>query len=563
MLFQSRYPDIQCPTDLTVWEWAFEDRRYSPLFNSPPGKIAGFTNADTNERLDFGEVKEHATYVSSALVNKYGLKQGDTVSLFSPNTIWYPVAMFAVLRAGGRVNGASPAYTVEEMVNAMKTAKTKYIMTVAGSIEVARAAAEKVGISAGRILLMEGTVKDYTSIRELSDTGRSYGSHGQVPIYRIPPGQTNDVCGYLDFSSGTTGLPKAKQVMLSHGNIIAQCLQLGDVAGPEKRRFLASLPLFHISGLVRFLHWPIAHNDECVMLPQFTMKGMLDSIVKFRITDLTLVPSIVIRLINDPIVDDYDLTSVKVIACGAAPVGNEVIQRLHDKFPWTGFRQSYVMTESCCCLSTHPPEFYDYKYGNNAGMLLASTLVKIIDLDTGKELGSNETGEILAKGPQIAMGYLDNAKETAETFGGDGFLHTGDIGRVDDQGFIHIVDRIKEMIKVKGQQVAPADLEQVLLSHPEVADCAVVGIPNDYSTERPKAYVVLKSNAQPGDAIGRELLQYVKERRVRYKWIKEIEFISEVPKSPSGKVLRRLLRKPDRSRQVGCVVKDVSSTAKL
>lgn len=318
-----------------------------------------------------------------------------------------------------------------------------------------------------------------------------------------------------------------------------------------------------VSGLVRFLHWPIASNDECVMLPHFTMENVLEAIVKYRITDLTLVPAIVIRLINDPIVDKYDLTSVKVIACGAAPVGSEVIQRLHDKMPWTGFRQSYGMTESCCCLSTHPPELYDYKYGNNAGKLLASTVVKIVDVDTGRELGPNETGEILAKGPQIAIGYLNNAKETAETFGADGFLRTGDIGKIDSEGFIHIVDRIKEMIKVKGQQVAPADLEQVLLGHPYVADCAVLGIPDAYSSEKPKAFVVLKSHVRPNAAAGHELMQHVKERRVRYKWVKEVEFVDEIPKGPSGKILRRLLRNTDGKNSGRVVVKDVSSSARL
>ncbi|EXJ71203.1 uncharacterized protein A1O5_06197 [Cladophialophora psammophila CBS 110553] len=561
MLFRSRYPDIEYPTDLTVWEWAFDDARYSPLFNFPPNEIAGFTNAATQERLDFLQVKEHATHLCTALVKRYGLQETDTVSLFSQNTIWYPVAMFAVLRAGGRVNGASPAYNPDEMTGALKTAETKYIMTVPGSIKVALAAAKEARIPNERIFLLEGELEGYTTMKQLLEIGESYGKDGQSPAYRIPKGRTNDVCGFLNFSSGTTGLPKA--VMLSHKNVISQCQQLKDVAGPEKKRFLASLPLFHISGLVRFINWPIAGNDECVMLPQFTMEAFLKAIVKYQITDLTLVPSIVIRLVRDPIVNDYDISCVKRIACGAAPLGQEVIQLLEKKMPWTGFRQSYGMTESCCCLTTHPPEFYSYEYANNGGMLLGSTRVKVIDVDTGKERGPNEIGEILASGPQIAMGYLANPRESAETFGADGFLHTGDIGSIDDQGFIHIVDRIKEMIKVKGQQVAPAELEHLLLGHPDVDDCAVLGVPDDYSAERPKAYVVLKRTVEPSDGVGRKLIQYVKERRVRYKWVKEIEFIAEIPKSPSSKILRRVLRDKEKRGEKGHVVKDVSDWAKL
>jgi acyl-CoA synthetase (AMP-forming)/AMP-acid ligase II len=293
------------------------------------------------------------------------------------------------------------------------------------------------------------------------------------------------------------------------------------------------------------------------------MEDFLKAIVKFQITDLSLVPSIIIRLIRDPIVDDYDLSCLKNIASGAAPLGPDVIQQLARKMPWLGFRQSYGMTESCCCLTTHPPEFYDFRYGNNGGMLLGSTEVKVVDVRTGKELGPNSTGEILARGPQIAMGYLANTRETAETFGSDGFLHTGDIGCIDDQGFIHIVDRIKEMIKVKGQQVAPADLENLLLCHPDVADCAVLGIPDEYSAERPKAYVTLNSNVEPSDAIGQRLIEYVKQKRVRYKWIREVEFISEIPKSPSGKILRRVLRDKERRGEKGYVVRDSPDRAKL
>jgi acyl-CoA synthetase (AMP-forming)/AMP-acid ligase II len=299
------------------------------------------------------------------------------------------------------------------------------------------------------------------------------------------------------------------------------------------------------------------------MLPQFTMTAFLDAIVKYKITDLTLVPSIVIRLVRDPIVNDYDITSVKRIACGAAPLGQETLQELEKKMPWIGFRQSYGMTASCCCLTTHPPEFYSFKYANSGGMLLGSTTVKVTDVSTGKELGPNETGELLAKGPQIAMGYLANAKETAETFGADGFLHTGDIGCIDDQGFIHIVDRIKEMIKVKGQQVAPAELEHLLLGHPDVEDCAVLGVSDEHGEERPKAYIVLNPGVEPGHVVGKALFHHVKERRVRYKWLKEIEYIAEIPKSPSSKILRRVLREKEKRGERGFVVRDASERPKL
>ncbi|KAL4802548.1 hypothetical protein BDV18DRAFT_62600 [Aspergillus unguis] len=561
MVFTSKHPEIDYPTNLTVWEWAFEDATHSPLFNNPPDKVAGFVDAASHQRVSFAQVKEHATHLSTALVKKYGFQKDDTVSIFSHNTIWYPVGMFAVLRAGGRVNGASPAYTAAEMSHALRTAGTKWIMTVPDSINVAMTAAKEAGIPKERIFLLDGQLDGFTTVQELIQTGKGYGDHGQAPFFRVPGGQTNDICGYLTFSSGTTGLPKA--VMLSHRNVIAQCLQLKAVAGPDRKIFLASLPLFHISGLVRFLHWPIASNDDCVMLPRFTLEAFLKAIVEHQVTDLTLVPAIVNRLVNDPTVNADDLRCVKRIACGAAPLGPEVLEQLRAKFPWTGFRQSYGMTESCCCLTTHPPEFYSYAYGHTGGTLLGSTVIKIVDVSTKKELGPNETGEILAKGPQIAMGYWANEKETAETFGADGYLRTGDIGQIDSEGFIHIVDRIKEMIKVKGQQVAPAELESLLLGLDSVADCAVVGMPDASSGERPRAYVVLKPGVKPSEEIGREIIRHVKERRVRYKWIREVEFIAEIPKSPSSKILRRVLRDKSKAGERGFTVQDASSRARL
>jgi 4-coumarate--CoA ligase len=319
-----------------------------------------------------------------------------------------------------------------------------------------------------------------------------------------------------------------------------------------------------VTGLVRFLATPVFNNDECIMLPAFTMEAMLNTIVEYQVADLTLVPPIVIRFVRDPIVNKYDLSCLRRISSGSAPLSDEIIRLLEKKFPWTGFRQGYGATESCACISAHPPEFYSYKYANTGGTLVASTEAKIVD-ENGRELGYNQPGEIWARGPQMAMGYLGNEKASKETFDEDGFFHTGDIGSIDEQGFIHVLDRIKEMIKVKGQQVAPAEMEDLLLGHADVEDCAVLGISDDYAGERPKAYVVPKPGRTPSEALGQTLIQYVKEKKSRYKWITEIEFADVIPKSPSGKILRRMLRDKERSgvRSSGIVVKDERERARL
>ncbi|EXJ56543.1 hypothetical protein A1O7_06887 [Cladophialophora yegresii CBS 114405] len=560
VLFKSPHPRIDIPENISTWEWLFEPGEFSPLYKTPREPLAGYVNAVTKQRLDWAAVQIKATQLSTALVKEYGLQPGETVSLFSTNTIWYPVAMWAVIRAGGRVNGASPAYNVEEMTYALKVAKSKILITLPSSLEVAVAAAQNAGIPRDRVFLLEGQCEGHLSIQDLMERGAKYTPD---PPYRIPRGKTNkEICGYLNFSSGTTGLPKA--VMLSHHNIIAQCHQLRQIQAPGGYKILAVMPLFHITGLVRFCTYPIFMNGDSVMLPSFSMPSMLQAIVEFQIKELILVPPIIIRLVRDQIVENYDLRHVERWSSGSAPISPEIIALLQKKFPWTGFRQGYGATESTACITAHPPTHYDYKYATTGGMLVANTEAKVLDLTTGRELDVGQTGEILARGPQIAMAYLDNPAATAETFDAEGFFHTGDVGHFDAEGLIHIEDRIKEMIKVKGLQVPPAELEDLLLGHPDVEDCAVLGIRDEYAGERPKAYVVLKQGVRASKEVGRRLLQFVRERKVRYKWIVEVEFTDQVPKSPTGKLLRRILKVKDKEgRDRGLRVRDEVERARL
>jgi acyl-CoA synthetase (AMP-forming)/AMP-acid ligase II len=453
------------------------------------------------------------------------------------------------------------------MSHALKTANTKFMITLPGSLDAALAACKAVGIPRRHIFLLEGEHKDFQSIQDLMENGKWCTPE---PPHRIPTGRTNhNVCAFLNFSSGTTGLPKA--VMLSHHNIIAQCHQLKQlqvVPPGERYRILAVMPLFHITGLVRFCNYPVFMNGDCIMLPSFTMDSMLKAIVEFKIPELILVPPVLIRIVRDPIVDKYlpDLQRiVKRWSSGSAPIAPEIIELLRKKFPETGFRQGYGATESTACISCHPPSHYDYRYATTGGLLCANTVAKVIDLDDPtKELGPNQTGEICAKGPQIAMGYLNNPTASAETFK-DGFFHTGDVGHLDEEGLFHIEDRIKEMIKVKGQQVPPAELEDLLLGHDLVEDCAVLGIPDTYAGEKPKAFVVPKQGVEPSKDFGLTLLKFVKEKKVRYKWIVEIEFTGVVPKSPTGKLLRRVLKAKEREkdRVKGIWVRDEGERARL
>lgn len=455
------------------------------------------------------------------------------------------------------VSGASPAYNVEEMTYALKTAKAKFLMTSPSSMEVATAAAKNAGLPRENLFLLEGDLPGYTTIQDLIRIGKSYGA-SQSPAFKIPKGKTNgQVCAFLSFSSGTTGLPKA--VMIAHQNVIAQCLQIQQISPVTHKKVLAVLPLFHITGLVHGMHLPILLNAEVIMQPTFTMPSMLQTIVDYQISELLLVPPILIRMVRDPEVKKYDLKCIKRFSSGAAPLSEEIIQMLKKDFPGTGFKQGYGMTESCSCITAHPPDKYDYKYAHTVGTVVASTEVKIVKED-GTEAGVNEPGEILARGPQIVMGYLNNEKATRETFDADGFLHTGDQGIIDQEGCVTITDRIKEMVKVKGIGVAPAELEDLLLGHPKVEDVAVLGIKDEYAGELPKAFVVLKPGVDKSEETGRELIKFVKDNKTRYKWVKEIEFADVIPKSASGKILRRIMRnRKEGDAEVGLRVVDPGS----
>ena len=525
-------------------------------------------------------MKDYATYLSTALVKKYELKAGDTVALSSPNTIWYPVALHATTRVGAMVSGASPAYNVEEMSYALQKSGAKFLMTVPSSIEVAIVAAENAGLSKDHVFMLEGTLEGYKNIQELIDIGKVYGNGGQVPPHQIPKNKTNgDLCGFLSFNSGTTGLPKAvgfrrtlyqeirllidHQVMISHQSVIAQCLQIQQVTPGTHKKVLAMLPSFHITGLVHILHLPLLLNAEVYILPAFTMKDMLDTIVEYQISELLLVPPIIIRMVRDPIVNAYDLKHITRFSSGAAPLSQEIIQQLAAKFPGRGFKQGYGMTESCSCITAHPPEKYGFEHAHKVGTICGSTEIKIVD-EQGNELGVGQPGELLARGPQITMGYLNNEEATRNTYDADGFLHTGDQAMIDEEGMVTITDRIKEIIKVKGIGVAPAELEDLLLGHVHVEDVAVLGIPDDYSGEKPKAYIVPRPGAPGKGMLGKALLQYVKEKKVRHKWLKEIEFIEEIPKSASGKILRRVLKDMAKGPEKGTIVRDVvTEKAKL
>ncbi|KIW32894.1 uncharacterized protein PV07_04407 [Cladophialophora immunda] len=531
------------PTDTTIWDWLLEHS----IDRLTTRTTSGYTDVDTQNRVTYLQLKGYATHLSTALTTEYGIRAGDSVAIFSPNSIWYPVAIFGALRLGARVSGVSPSYGKDELSYALQKISAKVLWTIPELESVAVAAVRESGTRDCKILLLEDQRDEMAtrrSLRGLAKLGKSRGKEGQVVAFSIPAGQTNrDICAFLNFSSGTTGLPKA--VIISHHNVIAQCLQVAQITPADHRRVLGALPVFHIQGLVHILHVPIVLNAEVYLMRKFSLDVMLGVVSKYEIRELCLVPPIIVLLAKSPVVIKYDLSCVRRFFSGAAPLSDGILEVLHRRFPQTGFKQGYGLTESCSAITLHPPGKLGYENAGFAGTLVANTEIMIRSVDDGRELGVDETGEILARGPQITAGYLDDPRATASTFDTDNWLHTGDVGRMNRDGFLVVSDRIKDLIKVKGIGVAPAELEDLLLTHPNVESCAVLGTPDPFAGERPVAFVALRSlgpSEADKKATGVELLRLVQQKRARHKWLAEIRFVPSIPKSPTGKILKRALR---------------------
>ncbi|HEX7926904.1 MAG TPA: AMP-binding protein, partial [bacterium] len=307
---------------------------------------------------------------------------------------------------------------------------------------------------------------------------------------------------------------------------------------------LGVLPFFHIYGMVVIMMLVLSKGATLITLPKFDMEEFLGVVQKYKITMAPLVPPIVLGLAKHPAVDKYNLKSIRMIFCGAAPLGEttaaEATKRIGCRIA-----QGYGMTEASPVTHLSPSALENFKVGS-AGWVVPNTEVQVVDPITNKPMGVDQDGEIWIRGPQIMKGYLGKAKETADSITKEGWYRTGDIGHVDKEGYFYIVDRLKELIKYKGMQVAPAELEALILTHPAVADVAVIPSPDEEAGEIPKAFVVLKPGQQ---ATAEDIMGFVAGKVAPHKRIRLLDFVPQIPKSASGKILRRLLVDEERKRK--------------
>ncbi|TDO55002.1 acyl-CoA synthetase (AMP-forming)/AMP-acid ligase II [Kribbella sp. VKM Ac-2527] len=459
-----------------------------------------------------------------------GIRPGDVIALYSPNTILYPVVFYGATRAGATVTTVNALYTADELHKQLVDSKTKLLVTISLFLPVATAAIE--GTDVQEIFVCD-QADGFRSVMEL------VASTGPEPVVEIDPAEDVAV---LPYSSGTTGA--AKGVMLTHRNIatnIAQAEVTINVA--ENEKIIAILPFFHIYGLTVLMNLPLRLGATVVVLPKFDLDQFLGTLEKYAITRAFVAPPIVLALAKHPAVDGVDLSALKYVTCAAAPLDGELAEACAKRLGLHAVLQAYGMTELSPGTHAVPQDDQDPPPGA-VGKLFPSTEMRLVGAD-GNDVGDGETGEVWIRGPQVMKGYLGRQAETDATIDPDGWLHTGDIGRVDARGYLYVVDRLKELIKYHGYQVPPAELEAVLLTDSRIADAAVIGVQSE-GNEVPKAFVV----PMPGmELTEQDVIDYVAARVAPYKKVRQVEFIEAVPKAASGKILRRELRAKEAARE--------------
>ncbi len=504
------------------------------------GDKPALIDGPTGRTITYAEL-DLATRALAAGLAARGFGPGDALAIYMPNLPEYAVAFHGTASAGGRATTANPLYTARELEHQLRDSGAKILLTVPPFLDIAREAAEGAGVddvfvvgeaegAASVRRSPEGT-KPSPGVVEPANFTDLLGDPTAAPDVEIDA--ANDLA-VLPYSSGTTGLPKG--VMLTHANLVANIVQIQDgfpISGDDV--LIGCLPFFHIYGQTVIMNQGLRNGATIVTMPRFDLEQFLGLIEQHSVSRVYVVPPIALALAKHPAVDESDLSSVDAVMSGAAPLGAELSQQVAERLGCKVI-QGYGLTE------TSPVTHVNRPHGEirpgTIGQSLIGTECRLVDPVSGADVEEGERGELWIRGPQVMAGYLNNEEATAATIDADGWLHTGDIAVRDADGYYAIVDRLKELIKYKGFQVPPAELEALLITHPEVADVAVIGVPDDEAGELPKAFVVPAGDSVDADA----LMEFVAGQVSPQKRIRMVEEIDEIPKSPSGKILRRVLK---------------------
>jgi len=512
MIYTSSLPDVDIPVDISITDYTL--RMVDELADKP-----AIIDGPTGREVTFAELRSGIQALAGGLAAA-GFGPGSTLALMAPNIPEYATIFHGVAYAGGIVTTINPTYTAGEIRHQLQDSGATRLITISMFLEVAKEAIE--GTEVAEVM----TIDPVEGEPWIADLMGGEPLTEQVPV-------TNDDVVVLPYSSGTTG--RSKGVMLTHGNLTANIAQTEHVLLLEEDDVaLAVLPFFHIYGMQVLMNGLLANGVTIITMPRFDLEQALTLVQEKKVTWFFAVPPIVLALAKHPLVDQFDTSTIKVVFSGAAPLSAELGEECAKRLG-CAVVQGYGMTELSPV--SHASPGFENKPGAS-GITVSNTECRIVDLD-GNDLGVDEDGELWVRGPQVMKGYLNNAEATSATIDDDGWLHTGDIGHFDSDGYIFIVDRLKELIKYKGFQVPPAELEGLLLTHPAIADAAVIGIPDDEAGELPKAFITIAPGAELTED---DVKDFVAGQVASYKQIRLVEFIDEVPKSASGKILRRELR---------------------